>query len=190
MIIHISGPIRSGKTTLGLKILNELKNKIILYDLDNLLSNYIKINKLKHLKGEEYIRIDYNKYKKYIDSIILNKKKPIILVGINAIMNANYELTCYNIQADYKYFINIDNNIITKQRCQRFLEKAYYNTNSMTLNNKAFVQGIKNKVDINCNSREILNDKKSITKFYNKLKYKIMKPDMIYKRIINDIKKN
>ena len=75
MIIHIAGTSGSGKSTIGFKLYKKFKNKVTVYDLDLVLTQYIIDNKIKIIKGETYERINKNKYQKYIDSLLINKKK-------------------------------------------------------------------------------------------------------------------
>lgn len=42
LIIHISGALGSGKTTLGDKLKEQFKSKIVVKDLDNLRDEFIK----------------------------------------------------------------------------------------------------------------------------------------------------
>lgn len=44
LIIHISGPSGAGKTTLGNKLKEKFKNKIVVKDLDDLRNEFIKKN--------------------------------------------------------------------------------------------------------------------------------------------------
>ena len=96
MIIHISGPVASGKSTIAKTLKQKYKNKIVVMDLDDLLNKFVKIH-----------RFTVKSYQKYInDYIDKHKKKPIVFVGINQDMGRSKNL--YDIGADYKIFINLN----------------------------------------------------------------------------------
>jgi len=94
MIIHISGSPGSGKTTIGHKLKKHYKNKIVVKDLDDLFTEFIK----EH-------QFDPKKYQKYIyDFINQNDDKIIIFVGLNS---EHLTDTLYDVRADHKFFIDL-----------------------------------------------------------------------------------
>ena len=118
MIIHICGPSGSGKTTLGNKLKKKYGNKIVVKDLDDLRDEFIK----SYYGKKRWTFINVQKYQKYInDYIKKHSKKTIIFVGLNDnIFGRNKELY-YNIHSDYNFYIDIDDNVIITQKCERFI---------------------------------------------------------------------
>ena len=118
IIIHISGASGSGKTTLGNELKNELKNKAIIKDLDDLRDKFIK----KFYGNKKWTYINENEYQKYINTFISKQNKPIIFVGLNdnTIYGKNKKLY-YDLYSKYNYYIDIDYRVILKQKCLRLL---------------------------------------------------------------------
>jgi pantothenate kinase-related protein Tda10 len=54
IIIHVAGSSGAGKTTLGLKLKNIYKDKIILKDLDDLRDDFIKYHSDKNTSLKEF----------------------------------------------------------------------------------------------------------------------------------------
>ena len=116
LIIHISGASGSGKTTLGNKLKEHFKSKIIVKDLDDLRGEFEKKYKVvNYLKD-----FDSNMYQSFLDKYILSQKKPLVLVGLNHMFWHNKKLY-YNVHSQYNYYIEIDDMLIVKQKCIRFL---------------------------------------------------------------------
>ena len=55
MIIHICGPIASGKSTLANELKQKYKNKITVMDLDDLLNKFVKKHKFTIKSYQQYI---------------------------------------------------------------------------------------------------------------------------------------
>ncbi len=136
MIIHVSGPQGSGKSTIG-KIIKEKYNSIYVKDLDDLLINeftneYIKNTDSQNITSENYII----KRQEYIYNFIENHKdKPIVFVGLNydnclgPITISNKRLNgsenLYDLKADYKFYINLLHNDLLKQKFLRQVDKLH-----------------------------------------------------------------
>ena len=108
MIIHIDGPICSGKSTLGKKLAKN-KNYFIL-DLDKIWDNeflkYSKKNNIKLMTREEdekIIKIADKKSKimlnKYLEK---TKKKHIILIGFGVDVSHIKGLVKYGLNVDFE----------------------------------------------------------------------------------------
>jgi adenylate kinase family enzyme len=123
----VSGPSGSGKTTLGNKLKEIYENKI-----DELLDDH-----LKDYFGEQsftYNDINEDAYQEYIDNWIDKHKKPIVFVGLNDNFVDFYPTRkniYYNVHPQYKYYIDIDDSIIVKQKCMRFFDNLKQDMNLM-----------------------------------------------------------
>ena len=116
LVIHISGPQGSGKTTLGNKLKDKYGDKIYVKDLDDLYSEFY------------YQQDEIKNYQEFINNFISNHdNKPLIIVGLSAErclgdMNDDNDVF-YIIDTEYKFFIDIDENKILKQRFFRQIQK-------------------------------------------------------------------
>ena len=184
MIIHICGPIASGKSTLANELKQKYKNKITVMDLDDLLNKFVKKHKFTIKSYQQYI---YD----YIDK---HKNKPIIFVGINQDMGRSKNV--YDIVADYKLFINLNVKENVKRRFIRdykedikfFFLWNYDGTNPSS--NKIYDMWIKDEKMHTKRLKKIIEEMSplglelDINKFrnkYKKLGYKFMKSNTIIK---------
>ena len=135
LIIHISGASGSGKTTLGNKIKEQFKSKIVVKDLDDLRAEFIESPYEKKFTWEKF---DSELYQAFLDKYILSQKKPLILVGLNHMFWHNKKLY-YNVHSQYNYYIDIDDMLIVKQKCIRFLTDEL---KDMVTKNKAIIRDI------------------------------------------------
>ena len=100
MIIHISGAPGSGKTTIGLKLKEHYKTKVIVKDLDDLFAEFMKLNTTK---------FSSKKYQNFINDFInKHNNKSIIFVGLNTEHITN---KFYNINPDSKLRYDNSNDI-------------------------------------------------------------------------------
>ena len=189
LIIHISGCSGAGKTTLGEKLLEKFSDKIIVKDLDNLRSEFLK-EEYKNKKMDEIKKEIWNegKYQQWIDNYIdKNKDKPIVLVGLNSIPWVN-KFSYYNMHSKHNFYINLDFDTIFKQRCSRFMDNIFVKNREKVLDNiiKNKNKEIKNIQDMfynNCNYDEILENNKQWNKDYKEQKYKFMSREYIYEKV-------
>ena len=189
LIIHISGCSGAGKTTLGEKLLEKFSDKIIVKDLDNLRSEFLK-EEYKDKKMNEIKKEIWNegKYQQWIDNYIdKNKDKPIVLVGLNNIPWVN-KFSYYNMHSKHNFYINLDFDTIFKQRCSRFMDNIFVKNREKVLDNiiKNKNKEIKNIQDMfynNCNYDEILEINKQFNKDYKEQKYKFMSREDIYEKV-------
>lgn len=189
LIIHISGASGSGKTTLGNKLKEEFKSKIIVKDLDILRDEFIK----EFYGNKKWTYIDENEYQSYIDSYINKQKKPIIFIGLNdnTVYGKNKNLY-YNVHSQYNYYIDIDDMLIVKQKCIRFLTdelKDMVTKNKaiirdITEDNEKFVRLIKENIERECGTKETFKINKMWKKDYEKQGYKFMSRENIYKSVV------
>jgi len=187
IVIHISGASGSGKTTLGNKLKEKFGNKIVVKDLDILRDEH---------SDEAYDKtkpwsIDEVKYQKYIDNYVTKQNKPLILVGLNDNPRGTKKIY-YNVHAQHRYYIDLDGNIINKQKCLRLLNDIKDDKNAMNdlmNNNKAFIKGMTFGINHECNLKDTIKENNKRKIYYNKQKYKFMKRDDIYNEVSKIIKK-
>jgi len=187
LIIHISGASGSGKTTLGNKLKELFKSKIIVKDLDDLRGEFEK-----KYKVVDYLKdFDSNMYQSFLDTYIFSQKKPLVLVGLNHMFWHNKKLY-YNVYSQYNYYIDIDDMLIVKQKCIRFLtdELSDMVTKNKTIirditeDNEKFVRLIKENIERECGTKETLKINKMWEKDYHKQGYKFMSRENIYKSVV------
>lgn len=159
IIIHISGASGSGKTFLGDRIKEKLKNNCIIKDLDDLRDEFIN----KFYGNKKWTYIDEYEYQRYINDYINKQKKPIVFVGLNdnTIYGKNKKLY-YNLHSQYNYYIEIDDMTIVKQKCLRLLNSIQndkFAMNDLIKNNEMFVKNFSQAVKKECNAKETLGIK-------------------------------
>jgi hypothetical protein len=111
MIIHISGAPGLGKTTIGLKLKEHYKTKVIVKDLDDLFAEFMKLNTTK---------FSSKKYQNFINDFInKHNNKSIIFVGLNSEHITN---KFYNINPDYKFYIDLHVDINLKRHFLREID--------------------------------------------------------------------
>ena len=177
LIIHISGCQGSGKTTLGNKLKEKFGDLIHLEDLDNLYAEFVNQNQKSTENFQEYI----NNY------IQTNGIKPIILTGLTAnkclgSMDSK-DNTFYTIDTKYKFFIDLNDDKVLRQRFLRQVLKLYerkekffelWLDNSKNIQSKLF-----RFVDLN----KWKKNNKSCKKIHKTQGYKFMSSEDIYKKV-------
>ena len=194
MIIHVSGASGSGKTTLGNKLKEIFGNRIVVKDLDELLDEHLEDYFGK--KSFTYNDINEDTYQEYIDNYIDKlSNKPIVFVGLNDNFIDFYpkrKNIYYDVHPNYKYYIDIDDSIIVKQKCMRFLDNIKEDVNLMNdlvSNNHKFIKQISKAINTECNAKYILKWIDKWKKDYKKQGYQFMDREDILKevsKILND----
>jgi len=193
-IIHISGASGSGKSYLGKKLLDLYGNKIIVKDIDDLRDEFIK----EYYGETEWNIIDDVAYQEYINSYIDNAKKqniPIIFVGLNNHPWWNPDLY-YDFHADYKFYIDIDDKKLLKQKCVRYLQEDLIEDfkhlindemamNDMINDNEKFIRLICDKIRRECDSKEITKESDKWKNDYKSQGYTIANSDEIYNQVVS-----
>ena len=188
-IIHISGASGSGKTTLGNKLKDKFGTKIIVKDLDELLDEHF----VDHFgKKTTYNLGDVNEksYQEYIDNYIIKQSKPIIFVGLNDNFVDFYpkrKNIYYNVHAQYKYYIDIDDDVIVKQKCLRFLDNIKNDAgmiDSIVKDNTQFIKQMTKAISTECNKKYIMKWINKWKKDYEKQGYEFMVRENIYKSVV------
>jgi adenylate kinase family enzyme len=193
MIIHICGPSGSGKTTLGNKLKKKFDNKIIVKDLDDLRDEFIK----SYYGEKRWTFINVREYQKYInDYIKKHNKKPIIFVGLNdnTIFGRDKELY-YNVHSNYNFYIDIDDNVIIEQKCERFIleflpEILKSEKKDITENNENFIKQVTRVLKEECSLKKTKKLNKKWAKDYKKMGYIFLSRENIYKKVFSILKWN
>jgi uridine kinase len=190
IIIHISGATGSGKTTLGNKLKEKYKNKIVVKDLDELIDEFIQY----YYGNKPFTYIDENEYQNYIYDYINKQKKPIIFVGLNDNNNPKVERFIkgkakkyYDLRSQYNYYIDIDDMIIVKQKCLRLLDTRINDKmamNDLVNNNEKFVKMFVEEIKKDCSAKKTIKMNNKWKKDYEKQGYKFMTRENIYKSIV------
>ena len=188
IIIHISGFPGSGKTTLGEKIQKLFNNKIIVYDTDNFIQHHTK-------EGKQLLKIDKNirdgkklskEYKMLWKETIKNKIDDFIskyenkiIVFVGSLDNFAPPNTIYNINADYKFVLNVPlaelmkryylRIYLTEQKASKkssleYWKKLSQNVYNITGSNDIIKQHEKYNLWHERNNYEFLTDKQIIDK--------------------------
>jgi adenylate kinase family enzyme len=184
LVIHISGPSGSGKTILGNKLQKHFGQKIIIREFNDIRDEYVK----KHIDTSKKWAIDYNKMQLYLDEYIKqNNNKPLIIIGLTD-NPLGHDKIYYKIPATHKFYIDIDDNILLKQRCDRFTaenipdelnipDKAAQNNENFK--KISFIKGY----NLECSAKLVSADNKKWKRYYKKQEYKIMTSELIFKHI-------
>ena len=185
LIIHISGASGSGKTTLGNKLKEKFGNKIMVKDLDELRDEHIK----KTYDTSKGWSINEVKYQKFIDNFVNKQKKPLIFVGLNDNILGKKNIY-YNVHSQYNFYIDIDDKIIVKQKCIRFLTDELPSSlgnqekNDIMNNNDFFIKQITKLIKNECSMEKMVKLNNKWKRDYKKQDYKFMSRENIYKSVI------
>lgn len=182
LIIHISGASGAGKTTLGNKLINKYGNQIVVKDIDDLRTDFIK----EHYVDVEWNIIDKDAYQQFIDNYIDKINKPLIFVGLNN-MPWWHKNLYYNMHSTHNFYINLNDEIIIKQKCIRYLTeelkeilKDEMAMNDMINNNKKFIKLVTEGIKKECNASEIIKYSNKWKEDYERQGYIIISREEIY----------
>ncbi len=194
IVIHICGPSGSDKTTLGKKLKEKFGDKIVVVDIDDLRHDFVVQE-----YGED---VDFNfdkeddwhedTYQNYIDGFVKKQEKPLVFVGLNNMPWWNNDLY-YDIHANYKFYIDLDKDIIYRQKCDRFFSNVFEDRehiiNDFIKNYedtyKKFTNGVSNECGYEKNRK--LVDKWN--KDYKDQHYEFMNRDEIFEKVSEILQK-
>lgn len=190
IVIHISGSIGSGKSTLGNKLKEKFGNKIVVKDIDDLSAEFIK----NEYGFDEIKNFDAKKYQTWIDNFMANQSKPLIFVGLNHMFWWDKELY-YDMHADYKFYIELDTNIIFKQKCDRWLTGTFVDNKENLFkiiieNEKKTIKGIQEEFESECSYEETKKMTDMWNKDYKTQGYKFMSRENIFTEVSKIIENN
>ena len=191
MIIHISGPSGSGKTTLGNKLKEKFKNKIVVKDLDDLRYEFVKYKYGSYNKiwSNKKFKWDKNAYQEWIYEFINNqKKKSIVFVGLNH-MPWWHKDFYYNLNSDYNFYIDINDDKIWKQKCLRFINDVNIHfkdiLKDIKKNENKTIKELQGGLKFECGYKEMKKQNNIWKKDYKKQGYKFMTNDKIFSEVSN-----
>lgn len=176
---HIAGPSGSGKTTLGEKIKKKFPF-VVIKDLDEFYRPYLdKGVNSSEMDVKEMLKKDIVKFLKE------NKNSIIIFTGSNTITQSNdfSDAIYYNIEADHKFFIDIDLEVVLKRRFDRHIKYMLDNLDHYFEKGKR--KG-KLLIDFDLWKKKIEAPYKS--GYYEKHDYELLDNNEIYKRITRVLK--
>jgi adenylate kinase family enzyme len=183
-IIHITGPSGSGKTTLGKKLISEYGNRFIIVDMDDIRKSFIK----QYYGSKRWTYINEIEYQKYIYKFIESSKKHVVFVGLNDNILGKNKNLYYDLRANHKYYIQLDDKTIIKQKCLRLLNDIReddiamdYLVNNNSVFVKKFSEAVKRECDLTTLTKMITKWKKD----YKKQGYAFMAREDIYKSVKN-----
>ena len=163
MIIHISGSSASGKSTVGNKIKNNFKQKVLVIDIDDLHINPSTRPKYWQELNTTKTRVEAKRvwrrliHRTMSESIKENEDKIIIFVGLIQQSLANSKTNSYEIKnADYKFFLNVPINILLQRYYARLYSHIKIGTKKQNElywknvgQNKQYIMGSKDIIDTN-----------------------------------------
>lgn len=199
LIIHISGPSGSGKTFMGYRIKEKLGDKVIVADLDDLLSEFVMIKEKSKQATSDILDTWEKDYQQYINDYIEKQEKPIVFVGLNTNLGSidfrNKKITppqaFYDIPADYKFYIDLPINEILEQKFNRQVTEMSNNKEKYFKNWLKSPNKTQDKINSDININLWKNETIKLNKLYKSKKYTFAKKDdifdYVYKIIINNI---
>ena len=183
LIIHISGASGSGKTTLGEKLKQKFGSKIIVKDIDDLRIEFIEY----YYRDKPFKIINKKEYQNFINQYIVNnQQKPIIFVGLNNMPWWHKDLY-YNLYPVYKYYIDIDDETIIKQKCLRLFKELPNEKmimDNLIHNNKEFLKLVTDVLNVECNLDVIKQMNEKWNYDYKQQGYEFLTRDKIYNRVV------
>ena len=187
LIVHISGPAGSGKTTLGNRLKQKYGNRIIVMDIDTLRRDFVN----REYNGSHDVELfDKDKYQAYIDEYVNQNKqynKPIIFVGLNNMPWLHPDVY-YDMHAEHKLYIKLDDDIIYRQKCNRYITKLYNMRdkilNDLKRDNAGVVAYIKSKIDHACDYNLVKSDIDKWNADYKTQQYEFMSRDAIFDHVV------
>lgn len=183
IIIHISGPSGAGKTTIGHKLKDKYGDRIVVKDIDDLRDD---------CDDEMYYgSLNEDVFQIYIDRFIAKQTKPLIFVGLNTLPFPIFRKRVYeNMHADYKFYIDIDDMEVVKQKCIRFITDGLPNMmksesmiNDLIHDNDEAIKTIGYAIEMWCGKKETLELNKIWNTDYKKQGYKFMPSDKIFDKV-------
>jgi len=183
IVIHVAGPSGVGKTTLGDKLHKKYGNKIIVKDIDDLRREFVESFYAKIERPSKVF--NKVKYQEFLTKYIKSQKKLLAIVGLNNMPWWHPDLY-YDLHSDYMIYMDLDDKIIFKQKCSRFIKKVFIDNQQKTIDGfmkkkddlqNLYEHGMKNE----CNYEKMVADNLKWKKDYKKQGYKIIPRDDAYK---------
>jgi adenylate kinase family enzyme len=198
LIIHISGPSGSGKTFMGYRIKEKLGDKVIVADLDDLLSEFVMIKEKSKQATSDILDTWEKDYQQYINDYIEKQEKPIVFVGLNTNLGSidfrNKKITppqaFYDIPADYKFYIDLAINEILEQKFNRQVTEMSNNKEKYFKNWLKSPNKTQDKINSDININLWKNETIKLNKLYKSKRYTFATRDDIFNFVYKIIKNN
>jgi adenylate kinase family enzyme len=191
IIIHVSGYPGSGKTTLGEK-LEKLYKNIIVYDTDGFIQHHTKEGKQllkieKDILNNKKTNKDYKDlWKKTIKNKIdkfISKYNTKIIVFVGSLDNFAPPNTIYNINANYKFVLDVPLNELMKRYYLRISQMEQKSTKKQSEN---YWNNLSKGIYHIQGSDDMIKDHKKYNEWHKKHDYIFLDDKDIIKKI-NDI---
>ena len=191
IIIHVSGYPGSGKTTLGEK-LEKLYKNIIVYDTDGFIQHHTKEGKQllkieKDILNNKKTNKDYKDlWKKTIKNQIdkfISKYNTKIIVFVGSLDNFAPPNTIYNINANYKFVLDVPLNELMKRYYLRISQMEQKSTKKQSEN---YWNNLSKGIYHIQGSDDMIKDHKKYNEWHKKHDYIFLDDKDIIKKI-NDI---
>lgn len=191
IIIHISGFPGSGKTTLGEKLQKLYKN-IIVYETDSFIQRYTKEGKQllkikKDILNNKKTNKDYRDlWKKTIKNKIdefISKYNNKIIVFVGSLDNFAPPNTIHNINADYKFVLDVPLNELMKRYYLRISQMDQKSTKKESEN---YWNNLSKGIYHITSSDDMIRDHKKYNEWHKKHNYIFLNDNDIIDKI-NDI---
>jgi hypothetical protein len=181
LVIHVSGAPGSGKTTLGRKFKQKFGNRITVKDIDDLRQQFME----SFYHGKSFTTFNNDAYQRYIDGFVkANKSKPVIFVGLNKMPFSSGDVL-FNMHPKYKYFIDLDDETILKQKCKRALRQAAAKREleGLIRDNAEYIGFWTDIISRDCNLAEMKKQNDTWRRDYAHQGYKLMSPEAIERAV-------
>lgn len=181
-VIHIAGASGSGKTTLGNRLKSSFNDRIVVKDLDDLRAAFIA----ERHDGEPFANFDREAYQDYIDAYVQsNKFKPLVFVGLNEMpwWHPNH---FYDLHATHKYYIDLPDVTVLRQKCQRLLLNLANSEQDMQFlvdHNAKFIANVTNAVKDECDLEKVVADSQRLASAFRAQGYQFATADDIFNKI-------
>lgn len=179
LVIHISGPLDSGTTTLGNKLRKKYGNQVVVQDIDDFKQDYITFKCTGNPDNW-----DDSAFQTYIDQYVAKNKKPLVFVGLSIVPwdKPGHEVY-YDMNSDYNFYIDIDDMEVVKQKCVRYIteqlphqiqDESILSEITNVDQNQGAVDIISVMIDDHCGKKRTLAMNKICNTKYKELGYKFM----------------
>jgi hypothetical protein len=133
-------------------------------------------------------------YQNCITNYVHTQTKPLVLVGLNdnTRFGKNKQLY-YNVHATHRYYIDIDDMVVLRQKCIRLLQEMQTDTGAMkdlTENNDRFVKMFTQAVKRECSAKHTITLNAKWNRDYETQGYVFLSRDRIFTNVSKTLNDN